>query len=184
MPKICGEPIEEIDAMYAVTEDDGVIVYPKSTQVMCMDGYTTGGDRGGRTDFVVKCTKRCEFENFDKRNCQPVRCGAAPIMSNASLSGIETPDSEPSKQGHTASYYKLKGKPKNLPNLNRLDPSKINVHFNNINDGSMKMGEFKDWALDRAAHRGKIGQPNRVLYYRQAQVVVKISPLRQSSNLL
>merc|ERR1719482_2618939 len=91
LPKVCGVP-ELINVLYASTKDEGEVRYPESTEVICRDGYTVGGDPGGASAFQVKCLSTGDFEKVDERECEPVRCGAPPKMANASLSEIKTPE--------------------------------------------------------------------------------------------
>jgi len=102
LPKICGEPPQQIDVLYASTKDEGKVTYPMITEVMCRDGYTVGGDPGGNATFLVRCLSSGVFEQVDKRECEPVRCGAAPPMANATLLKIQSP--KPGKQGNFLNY--------------------------------------------------------------------------------
>jgi hypothetical protein len=128
VPKICGEPQKEINILYASLKDEGNVRYPQNTEIICRDGYTVGGDAGGATTFIVKCTAAGEFERVDERKCQPVKCGAAPPkMPNATLSEIRTPDTEPAQPGLSRSiWYDLEIVDK-IPNLYKKGPNTIDV---------------------------------------------------------
>jgi len=103
LPKVCGHPEDEINVLWASTKDEGAVHYPSSTDIICKDGYTVGGDAGGKTSFVVRCMASGEFERVDERTCQPVKCGAPPKMQNAALKKISTPT--PPKPGLTRTVF-------------------------------------------------------------------------------
>jgi hypothetical protein len=123
VPKICGKP-SELHVLFASTKDEGNVRYPMDTEVMCRDGYTVGGDPGGASTFTVSCLAEGEFERYDERECEAVRCGAPPVLPNASLAKLITP--EPAKAGWTRDIFDLRGKKwknyKKVPDLRRKAP--------------------------------------------------------------
>jgi len=133
LPKVCGEPPKEINVLFATTQDEGLVRYPQTTEVMCRDGYTVGGDAGGASTFVVKCLSTGDFEQVDERECQAVRCGAPPAMPNATLSRIETPT--PTKPGLTRNVWYGLPIGDVMPDVYKKKPS-VTDHVDNINVGS------------------------------------------------
>jgi hypothetical protein len=91
----CGK-VGEINVKYSSTEDEGVVRYPRVTQIACNDGYTVGGDPDGEKMFGVQCQKDAKFAKHDEHACDPVRCGPPPKFKNAKLAGLKggTPATE------------------------------------------------------------------------------------------
>jgi hypothetical protein len=132
LPKVCGEPHVDLNVLFASTKDEGEISYPMSTEIICRDGYTVGGDPAGETTFLVKCLANGDFESFDERKCQPVMCGAPPSMKNATLTQIKTPT--PAKAGLTRNvFYVSIGNA--LPDISKKAPHVTDV-VANINQGT------------------------------------------------
>jgi len=110
-PKVCGHAPSKINALYATIQGDEVH-YPKAAIVTCRDGYTIGGSPQGTTELVVKCGVNGLFDDTDPKGCQPVKCGALPKMTNASLSKLLGPDGKASGKDYLAfgdkAYYKCR----------------------------------------------------------------------------
>jgi hypothetical protein len=83
MAVVCGEPPEEIHALFATAADEGPVSYPQITEVTCREGYTVGGDPRGNQSFGVRCLANGKFSKYDANDCEPVRCGAPPAFDNA-----------------------------------------------------------------------------------------------------
>jgi len=88
LPKICGAPSKKINALHATTANEGKIAYPRVTEVTCNDGYTVDGKANGKSSFIVKCESDGQFSEYDKDECEPVKCGAPPKLQNAVQEGI------------------------------------------------------------------------------------------------
>jgi hypothetical protein len=71
-----------------------------STEITCLDGYTTDGTPFGNTTFQVDCLASGEFEEFAKNMCKPVQCGVPPKAPNATLTD------EVSQSAWQCKYYK------------------------------------------------------------------------------
>jgi len=98
IPKVCGVPEKKINAMHATTANEGAISYPRVTEVTCKDGYSVGGDKDGEPSFMVWCQADGHFSQYDKRECQPITCGAPPDMQNADFDMV-TVDGDKVKGG-------------------------------------------------------------------------------------
>jgi hypothetical protein len=84
VPKVCGE-LKASDFENTNFKDEGEIHYPMSTEVTCLDGYTTDGAADGNKTFSVECLSSGEFETFDPKMCKPVSCGKPPEAPNATV---------------------------------------------------------------------------------------------------
>jgi hypothetical protein len=82
VPKICGE-LTDGDFENANFKDEGEIHYPMSTEISCLDGYTTDATADGNKTFSVACLASGEFEKYDPKTCKPVVCGLPPSAPNA-----------------------------------------------------------------------------------------------------
>jgi hypothetical protein len=85
VPKICGE-LTHGDFENANFKDEGEVHYPMSTEITCMDGYTTDATSEGNKTFTVSCLSSGEFEKYDPKACKPVVCGTPPPAPNATTS--------------------------------------------------------------------------------------------------
>lgn len=81
VPKVCGE-VPEIEHAASVPKM-GKIKFPDSVSYTCMSGYSTTGEFGGDTNFVVSCEDTGDFS--EKKECKPVQCPEMPEVENAKV---------------------------------------------------------------------------------------------------
>jgi len=76
----CGKPTK-INKAKAVVQD---IIFPNVAGYTCFEGHSMDGKASGLKSFSVKCGTLGKFLLLPaKHKCQPIRCGAAPVVKNA-----------------------------------------------------------------------------------------------------